>query len=295
MVTLGNFDGLHSGHRRLLSRLILRAGKNGAESVVLSFFPHTQSILRPKLLSRVMNTLEEKKILLGALGIDRLVLLRFTPEIARCAPAEFFDRWIRRYLRPAELVVGPNHHFGRGGSPSQLRRICRNAGVGLRVVPLHRRGARSISSTKLRLLLERGDMEAIRRLSGMPFLCMGRVIHGQGAGRKLGFPTANLDVDWKAKLLPPQGVYGGLAAWDGARRRCLIHIGPAPTLGRRSKSFEVFVPGFLGNLYGRRLMVWIFLKLRELRTFPDGESLRNQIKKDINKMQKLNLPRRISL
>ncbi len=281
MVTVGNFDGFHLGHRLLLKRVQERARCCNAESVVVSFQPHTQHVLRSSRRDRLLTNQYEKEIILGRLGIHRLVSVRFSERLSKVSQESFFRNWIVKYLRPVEILVGPDHCFGSNGSHGQMARLADLMGIALTVVPRCRFDRRTVSSTLIRRLFDQGDVQQAFRLLGGGFLCAGRVVRGRGLGRRIGFPTANLRVDWASKSLPPWGIYAGYAEWKKRLRKCLIHLGPAPSVKRRGPEMEIYIPGFSGNLYGKVLCVWMIKYLRAVQNFQNTEELKRQIRKDI--------------
>ncbi|MFH1761633.1 MAG: riboflavin biosynthesis protein RibF [bacterium] len=292
ILTIGNFDGLHLGHQYLLRKVLSKARKKLVESVVLSFSNHTQRVTGRANFKRVINGELEKGYLLDNLGIDRLVLVKFSKQMARISQRDFFKKWILKKFKPLELVVGYNHKFGYDGSIKKLLQLGRESDVKINIVPPFIIDNIAVSSTRIRGLIKKGDLPEVKRLLGYPLLIMGKVVAGMGLSRKIGFPSANLEIDWKSRLLPPLGVYAGYALWKSGKGKCVINIGSSPTRNISSRRMEVHIIGCKASLYGKILKIWIMNKIRDIMIFPDLEALTCQIQEDIKKTSKFSFPRR---
>ncbi len=282
VATIGNFDGVHRGHQRLILRVIARAREIGAASTVVTFEPQPLEYFRGAVAPPRITRLREKAAALARLGLDQLVVLRFG-RIARMAAEEFIEKILVAGLRVMELFVGDDFRFGwrRKGDFQLLQEAGRRFGFRVsRSETITLRGER-ISSSAIRRALSLGDLRRAEELLGRRYALCGRVVRGDRLGRKLGFPTANLQIGrWPPPL---SGVFAvqveGIAdhPWPG-----VANVGLRPTVGgRRRPVVEVHLFGFEGDLYGRLLEVSFCRKLRDEKRFPSLEALREQIGRDI--------------
>jgi len=277
-VAVGNFDGLHLGHRKILDRLCAAARARGLRSLVLTFAPHPERALGRSSV-RMIDTPEARLERFRATCIDAVVVTPFDPAFARLDPGEFVERTLRGRLGAREVVVGRSFRFGRGrrGGVSLLKRLGERAGLRVRIVPPARRNGRVISSTAVRSLLERGRVDEAARLLGRPYEVRGRVVRGERRGRRLGFPTANLATS--SEILP-EGVFITETVWRGRVHASLTSVGTNPTFGPHPLSVETLLLGFRGSLYGAPVTVRFLRKLRPTRSFRSAEALAERIKKD---------------
>lgn len=279
-VTVGVFDGVHRGHRLLIGRLIEAAHAAGRLAVVVTFAPHPARVLgydSPPMLT----TIPERAALLADLGLDALVVCRFTERTAR-TPAVEFVALLLRHLRMVELWGGYDFAFGhrREGDVPFLRRLGAEEGFAVRIVePLIWHGA-PVSSSRVRAALRAGDVDEATGCLGRPYRLSGRVVRGRGIGRELGLPTANLAPP-PERLIPADGVYAGLARWETATVPAVINIGRRPTFAGRERVVEAHLLDFSGDLYGRTLALDFLARLRDERAFPDVDALQAQIRADI--------------
>ncbi len=240
VVTVGNFDGVHRGHQALVGAAVEGAKAAGGVSVVLTFDPHPSRVLSPDRAPEALVTADQKEELLERLGVDRMALLPFTTELSVLTPPEFAAAVLRHALGARRVVVGTNFRFGRGrsGDVALLRRLGADLGFDVVAVePVFHEGA-PISSTRIREALARGAVEAARDLLGRPFFVDGEVVRGDGRGRTIGIPTANLAL--RNETLPRPGVYAATARLlpEGGLRAAVVNLGRRPTFGggrRRSR------------------------------------------------------------
>jgi riboflavin kinase / FMN adenylyltransferase len=263
-VAIGTFDGVHRGHRRVLEAVLA----DGRTPTVVTFDPHPRAVLTGNQIELV-TTPQRRLELLADIGLEDVLVIEFTPALAELEAEEF----ARAYLEPigAEAVLaGPNFRFGRGasGDLSLLERL----GVDARPVPL----AEGISSTQIRQLLRAGEVETAARLLGRPAEVEGTVVAGDARGGTLGFPTANLAVP-ASLLVPEYGIYAGATGGQ----RAAVSIGVNPHYGGRERRVEAFLLDFEGDLYGRRLVVELWRRLRDERAFENEAELVAQIARDV--------------
>ncbi|MGE0454208.1 MAG: bifunctional riboflavin kinase/FAD synthetase [Vicinamibacteria bacterium] len=282
-VAIGNFDGVHLGHQALVRRIVERARATTGSAVVLTFDPHPARVLAPERAPEALLTLEQRAELLAGLGVDRLAVLPFDAAMAGLAPEAFAERVLAGALGARAVVVGEQFRFGRGrsGDVAMLRAAGARLGFEvLSVAPVVEAGVR-VSSSRVRAALAAGEVELAGRLLGrLPFVD-GRVVRGDGRGRQLGFPTANLDVLNQA--LPGPGVY---AAWcrlpDGRMHGAAANVGRRPTFGGGDLTVEAHLLDHAGDLYDRTLRLSFVRRLREERRFDGGDELARQIGADVH-------------
>lgn len=279
-LTIGTFDGVHLGHRAIFQRLLAEAERRQVPAVAITFDPHPREVLGKQKQVPDIVPFAERCRLIGELGLDYLVWERFTRRLADRPPADFMDEVVAKF-HPRVMVVGHDFSFGKGreGNETWLRRYGRDHGFRLIALPAIRVGRELVSSSRIRTLISQGRVDQARRLLGLPFTIEGRVIHGHHRGKKLGFSTANLH--WAGQLLPPDGVYVVQAQWRGQWYPAVANLGTNPTFQDRKLALEVHLLDFHRRLYGQRLRVAFFKRLRGERTFPSAAALVRQIQKDI--------------
>jgi len=281
VLAVGVFDGVHLGHRHLISELGRHAAQAGCQSGVVTFHPHPQQVFFSGDTRTYLTTPEERVQLISALGVNTVVTLTFSEDLAAMSAREFVEH-LQRYLRMRALVVGPDFALGRGreGNVPFLQGLGVQMGFEVHVVPKVDIGGLPISSTVIRRLLLAGDVAQAGKLLGRNFSVTGPVVWGARRGRTIGFPTANVDADeWR--LLPAFGVYASRAYVEGWAHKAVTNIGRRPTFDNGQRSVEVHLLDFEGNLYGRKLTVELLARLRGERRFANAEELRLQINKDI--------------
>lgn len=280
-LTVGNFDGVHLGHRELLRRTVARARDEGTVSVALTFSPHPVRYFSPRSRFYEITTGEEKAALIAETGIDALVVESFDGGVGGMLPEEFAREILSRRLGARWVTVGYDFTFGRDrtGSPAQLEAIGRELGFEVSVVPPVLRGGLIVSSTRVRDLLLAGRVREAEELLCRPYTLAGPVVPGAGRGRKLGFPTAN--IQFSQDLVPLPGVYIVDAEVGGALHRAVASVGFSPTFGENSLGLEVHVIDFDGDLYGQEVCVHFRDRIRDERKFKTVAELVRQIGKDV--------------
>ncbi|MBT9258532.1 MAG: bifunctional riboflavin kinase/FAD synthetase [Clostridiales bacterium] len=283
---IGTFDGVHRGHQAILQQLLRGAREAGAKAWVVTFEPHPQAILRgasPPLLTLV----RERLYWLEEAGVEGTVILPFTPELAATPAEVFLQEELCRKGKLRRVYVGYNFTFGKGaaGNAAFLQKEGpRACGLEVTVVPPVVEGGEAVSSTRIRKLLLEGNLEEAERLLGRPFSLFARVGRGDGRGKELGFPTANLEVDAE-RALPPPGVYAGWAVVEGRSWPAAISVGARPMVpGDDPRRVEVYVVGWNGELYGQEIQVGFFARLRDQEAFPSWEVLKEAMVEDVNQV-----------
>lgn len=286
-VSIGNFDGVHLGHARIIERLIARAREVNGPAVVFTFDPHPVRILRPAEAPFPLTWTDRKAQLLAHLGVDATLAYPTDEALLALTADEFFERIIRGRLAAKAIVEGANFQFGRGraGTAEALRRLTDESGILLEVVPPLRIDGEVVSSSRVRRLVAKGQIDEARRLLTEPYRIRGMVRHGAGRGARLGFPTANVDaID---TLLPAAGVYAGRGLTSAGCWPAAINVGPNPTFGENAIKVEVHLIGFHGSLYGEPLEVDLVGRLRDIRTFAGPDELRSQLQADVMAAERL--------
>jgi riboflavin kinase/FMN adenylyltransferase len=282
VVTVGSFDGVHRGHEAVLREIATRARAAGRHSVLVTFDPHPMAIVNPAAAPPLLTTGPERREILAQTGLDYAVLLRFDRDLAWMPPEEFVRRILVRGCGMRELVIGHDHGFGRGrrGDVDLLRHLGAELGFAVDVVPALEVDGHPVSSTGVRRAVAGGDLALAARLLGRHYFATGQVVPGDGRGRTLGFPTANLAGVPAHKLLPPDGVYAVHVEWRGGRAEGMMNQGGRPTFQKAERSLEVHLLDFTGDLVGEWLKVQWVARLRDVRRFPSPEALRAQLERD---------------
>ena len=281
LLTIGVFDGVHLGHKYLLSQLTERARQQGLLSGVVTFRQHPQAVLSPQTGLPFLTNLAERINLLENEGVEAVIPLSFTGELAQLSAHQFVSL-LKRYLRMRGLVIGPDFTLGqnRAGNIDNLRTLGQDMNFTVTVVSPVMINGEVVSSTAIRNALANGDMKRALNLAGRPFRLNGRVISGTGQGLKLGFPTANLDVA-PEQALPADGIYATWAYIDSKAYQSMTNIGKRPTFGGSRRTVEVHVLDYHGDLYGHELKIDIMAQLRSEQRFDTVDELKKQIAEDI--------------
>jgi riboflavin kinase/FMN adenylyltransferase len=280
-VAIGNFDGVHCGHQHLIERLIAAARQVGGPAVVLTFDPSPLSLLRPEITPPKLTTLDRRTELLRRLGVDWVIAYPTELSTLQLSPEDFFTKMVVDCLQAKAIVEGANFFFGkdRRGNVETLRSLVAVHQMMLDVVEMRQTESQIVSSSRIREMLQRGDVAEANRCLTAPYSIQGRVVVGAQRGRDLGFPTANLaEIE---TLIPGSGVYAAVAETDGKLYPTAVHIGPNPTYGENQLKVEAHLIGFRGDLYRSMLRVEFRQRIREVRRFENVEELREQLQRDI--------------
>ena len=281
LLTIGVFDGVHLGHKYLLSELVEQARLKDLISGVVTFKQHPQRLLKPQSSLPFLTNLPQKIKLLKDEGVEAIITLSFTLELAQTGAHQFVSL-LQKYLRMRGLVLGPDFTLGRNkeGNVAVLRALGQSMNFSLTVVPEITINGEVVSSTAIRNTLSRGNMRKVHDMLGRDFSLEGRVISGTGRGVELGFPTANLDID-PERALPADGIYATWTYIENQRYQSVTNIGKRPTFGESEQTVEVYILNFQGNLYRHELKIDIIERLRREQRFDTIEELKKQIEEDI--------------
>ncbi len=283
VLSIGTFDGVHLGHQEIIRQLVNRAKQTSLPSIVVTFFPHPDRVLGKKEGRFYLSTPEERAELLGSLGVDIVVTHPFDLEVASLSASEFLDR-LKRKVAFRELVVGYDFALGkkREGTVERLKELSQAFHYELHVIPAVRINGEVVSSSFLRFLLGEGNIKKVNLLLGRPFLLRGQVIRGDGRGRTLGIPTANLDI-LAERAVPLHGVYVCHALVNQQRYGAVVNVGVRPTFEEEpvAPRVEAHILDFEADLYQETLTLEFLERLREERRFPSKDALVQQIQQDI--------------
>ena len=288
VLALGNFDGLHRGHLKIIERVKRGAAEHGGVAMAMTFDPHPPRVVRPDKAPPLLMTKEQRLEALGRAGIRCVAVVRFTRELSTWEPDMFVRTVLVEWLRVAEVWVGANFLFGheRSGHFSSLRTLGQRYGFRAEKIDPVRYKEFVVSSTRIRRLVAEGRMDEAAALLGHPYYIDGQVVEGRQRGREIGFPTANLRT--ANELIPPHGVYATTMIVDGIVHAALTNIGVNPTFGEgHPATIETYLLRYEGNLYGRDVRLGFVQRLRDERRFDDVDALKAQIEADRRRAERL--------
>lgn len=280
VVTSGTFDGVHVGHQKILNRLREIASRNNGETVVITFWPHPRLVLHPEDDTlKLLNTFEEKAELLKEQGIQHLVRIPFTKEFSQYTSEEFIQKILVETIGTKKLVIGYDHRFGhnREGSFEQLKINAPRYGFEVEEIPRQDVDHVGVSSSKVRKALEEGDIDTTTHFLARPYALTGRVVMGDKLGRLLGYPTANIEIDTKYKLIPADGIYAVTVLHEHTTYKGMLYIGNRPTVNGTKRNIEVNIFDFAKDIYGESLTLYFHKLIRGDAKFSDLEGLKVQL------------------
>ena len=288
LLTIGVFDGVHTGHCYLLESLKRRAQERKLLSGVVTFNPHPQLVLHPQRAIRcqlLAISLKDRVKSLQELGMDLVAVLSFTPELSQLSAREFMSLLVK-HLRMRGIVVGPDFALGRGreGDVKLLRSLGQEMEFSVETMAPFTIDGEIVSSTLIRQALAQGNMAKVERLMGRYFYLVGEIVSADKRGRSLGFPTANLDIE-PQQALPGKGVYASIAQVDGKQLPSVTNVGTRPTFGNGKNWVETHLLNYEGNLYSKEIRVEFVQKLRGERVFASSEKLKAQIERDVQEAE----------
>lgn len=282
VMTIGNFDGVHTGHAAILKKVTVAAKKLKGTSLVYTFEPHPAKAVSPLSSLKLIQTREQKLSQLKKRGIDCVVIEPFNPKFASTSPAAFFEKVIQKKIAPVKIIVGYDLTFGkrRAGTIKTLERLCKKNRITLEVVPVQLSRETIVSSTQIRNFVSTGKIKEANRLLGRTFSLTGKVVRGFGRGARMGIPTANIVSN--NELIPAAGVYATMVSGHPA----VTNIGFNPTFGGNPLSIETHIIGFKKNIYGKTIEIEFFDRIRDEEKFSSPWELRLRIKDDIARAKK---------
>jgi riboflavin kinase/FMN adenylyltransferase len=284
VLAMGTFDGVHKGHKKLITEAIKFAKKNNLPCFAMTFDPHPQEVVNPGRGLCLLTTLQERIELMRELGLDGVIVKEFNGKISRLSPEAFIKTFLIDQLKVRKIFVGYDFAFGRNrtGGVSILKKL----GLEVHAVSPFKAHGHLVKSSTIRSMIADGNLYEAVKLLGHPYILTGTVVKGAGRGKGLGFPTANITVA-KDKLIPKHGVYAGQLITHNSKLKAAVFIGSRPTFGKESFAIEAHVLGFRGNLRGRTVRIELLKRLRDEIHFSDVEKLKAQIRKDVNSVRKI--------
>jgi len=282
ILTIGTFDGVHIGHQKIIHDLVKVAKKNDLCSIVLTFFPHPRMVLQKDSDLKMIDTLEEKQQFLEKMGVDVLIVHPFSKAFSRLTALEFTRDLLVNQLRISQLVIGYDHRFGRNREATidDLKSFGLDYNFTIAEIPSQDIESIAVSSTRVRNALNNGDLKAANQFLGRPFGLTGTVVKGDGIGKKLGFPTANIQVKQDYKLRPQNGVYLVRSKLIGIDFFGMMNIGMRPTVSGKTTQTEIHFFNLNQNLYNQEISLEVLEKIREEVKFNSTNELSEQLKKD---------------
>ncbi|MDI6767235.1 MAG: bifunctional riboflavin kinase/FAD synthetase [Bacteroidota bacterium] len=289
IVTVGTFDGVHLGHSSIIKKLVDRAKDRKARSVIITFEPHPRVVLG-KGNVMLLTTLTDRIEQMESFGVDAVLVLEFTYDFSRQTALEFYEKYLIRGIGVREVIVGYDHMFGRDriSNVNELKQMGKEIGFDVLMVEPVAYDGEIISSTKIRTLLQNGNVEKAMKFLNRPYSIEGTVIAGDRRGESLGFPTANILPESSNKLIPADGVYCVKVSINEQQIFGMLNIGVKPTFGSESKQIiEVNIFNFDGDIYGKKIRVYFLKRLRDEKKFSSKEDLINQLERDRNESMKI--------
>jgi riboflavin kinase/FMN adenylyltransferase len=283
VITLGTFDGLHIGHQQIVDTVIQKSRQTGSRNLLITFDPHPRKIVPGRNDVKLLSTLEEKILILEKLGLENLFIIKFTSEFSKQTPEQFVEKYLVNGIGLKEIIIGYDHHFGkgRGGDFELLQNLGQKFNFDVTVVPEYSIDGETVSSTKIRNALLSGDVVKAGKMLGRLYSFKGIIVRGDGRGKKLGFPTANISIDNEDKLIPAKGIYAGECIVEGEKHYGLLSLGSRPTFHKDGEIIpEFYIFDFDRDIYDKVMQVNLVEKIRDEEKFNSVEELITRMKKD---------------
>jgi riboflavin kinase/FMN adenylyltransferase len=289
VVTIGTFDGIHLGHQKILSRLINSSKNKNLNSVVLTFFPHPRIILNKYNEVKMIDTLDEKIIHLNEIGIDSLIIHPFDKNFSLLSANQFIKDFLVEKLKIKHIIIGYDHRFGKGreASVTDLKNYANDYDFTVEEIKAQEIEKITISSTKIRNSINQGDIKTTKKYLGRYFMMTGKVVKGDGLGKKINYPTANIFIEETYKIIPKDGVYLVETKIKDKLFNGMMNIGHRPTIGTNVKSIEVHLFNFNKDIYNQVISIKMISKIRDEIKFSSIQALKDQLVKDENYCLKL--------
>ena len=289
IVTIGTFDGVHIGHRKIITDMVAKGEKENLISILLTFFPHPRMVLQKDFNIKMIDTINEKKKIFKKLGVEVLIIQPFTTDFSRMSAIKFTRDILVNSLKVSKLMIGYDHRFGRNreATVKTLKSFGLDYNFKVDEIPAQDIESISVSSTKVRKAIRSGDFKLVNKFLSRPFNLSGKIIKGDELGRKIGYPTANLKIFEKYKLKPQNGVYLTRTKLKKQTYFGMMNIGIRPTISAKNNQIETHLFDFNGNLYGHEMTLEILEKIREEKKFKSIEKLKIQLDVDKKHCQKL--------
>lgn len=282
VITIGTFDGVHLGHQKIINKVVESARRENLLATIFTFFPHPRMIVQHDNSLKLIHTLSEKKEALKALGVDLLIVQAFNEEFANLTAEDFVHKLLVERLNAKKVIIGYDHRFGKGRTADikDMERFGEQYGFAVEEIPVEEINEVSVSSTAIRNALLSGKMDIAERYLAAPYSLTGTVVHGMKLGRSIGYPTANIMVDDKYKLIPKDGVYAVYSLINQQKVYGMMSIGKNPTIEGKGSSIEVHFFDFNSDIYDQQITIYFIKYLREEQKFDSIELLKQQIAND---------------
>tara|TARA_B100001113_G_scaffold350885_1_gene348919 strand:- start:692 stop:1618 length:927 start_codon:yes stop_codon:yes gene_type:complete len=282
VLTIGTFDGIHIGHNKILKTLVEESKKNKLSSLIITFFPHPRMILQKSNEIKMIDTMDEKIHLLEKAGIDNLIIHPFDHNFSKIRAKDFVEDILVNKLKIKQIIIGYDHRFGkdREASVEDLKKFGLDYMFNVNEIPAQEIDSIAISSTKIREAILTGEIKKCNEFLGRNFMLTGKVVYGEGLGKKMNFPTANIKIKENYKIIPKNGVYLVKTALNSNIYFGMMNIGVRPTVGGKNKSLEIHFFNFKDNIYNKTISIEIISKIRDEEKFSSIDELKIQLKKD---------------
>lgn len=282
ILTIGTFDGVHIGHNKILTKLVEESKKNNLSSLIMTFFPHPRMVLQKSQEIKMIDTIDEKIHLFEKTGVDNLIIQPFDENFSKIRAKEFVEEILVKKLKIKYIIIGYDHRFGkdREASVDDLKKFGLNYMFTVEEIAAQEIHSIAISSTKIRNAILKGEIKKCNEYLGRNFMLTGEVVHGDGLGKKINFPTANIEIPETYKIIPKNGVYLVKAIINSEIYFGMMNIGVRPTIGGENKSLEIHFFNFKDNIYNKTFSVEIICKIRDEEEFSSIDELKIQLKKD---------------
>ena len=280
VVLIGNFDGIHLGHQKLISKAKKIAEQKKQKLVLITFNPHPREIINNIEMDLILPY-KEKKLLLKSYGIDKIDEIKFTNKLSKLSAEEFAKEYIYKAHNPSDIVIGKNFKFGhKARGDAKLLKDSLSKKVKVHSIDIKRLDSLVISSSEIKKLISKGSIEKVNKLLGRNYHISGKVIHGEKRGRLIGFPTTNLSTEWN--FLPKNGVYVSKVVISDKSYQSITNIGVRPTFNANSLQIESHIFDFNKNVYGKKIKIYFLARIRNEKKFETVEKLIENITKDVN-------------
>src|SRR5690625_3937360 len=281
-ITIGTFDGVHIGHQKIIERLVDAAKQRNLESTILTFFPHPRMVLQQNVDLKLINTIAERIEILKNSGIDNLIVYPFSKEFSRLHAQEYIEKILKGKLNAKRVIIGYDHHFGKNRTADieDLKEFGAKYNFEVEEISKQDIDDVSVSSTKIRRALNKGNIEKANLYLGKPFMLTGKVVKGKQLGKQLGFPTANLFIEENYKLIPKHGVYIVKSEIEEKTYFGMMNIGTNPTVGGMEQTIETFFFDLDADLYGKTLQIHLLKRIRDEKKFANTTELITAMKED---------------
>ncbi|WNH14189.1 bifunctional riboflavin kinase/FAD synthetase [Thalassobellus suaedae] len=282
VVTIGTFDGVHIGHQKIIKHLINTGKKEGLKSVILTFFPHPRMVLQKDSNIKLINTIDERSQILKDLGLDYLLIKKFTKDFSRLSAEDFVKDLLVDKLHAKKVIIGYDHRFGRNRNAdiNDLKTFGNLYGFDVEEISVQDIDDVAVSSTKIRNALSEGNIVKANSFLGYHFMLTGIVVKGKALGRQIDYPTANILIEENYKLIPKQGAYIVRSVIDGVLIYGMMNIGVNPTVNGEKETVEVHFLNYNSDIYGKKIQIDLLDRIRDEVKFESVEALKNQLTKD---------------